>query len=252
MPHRPFNAHSGRNVKAKLKPAKKSYSVYLAGELFDLKHLIGNAYLGESIYEKSHGKFLCHLPQDFELRGLNPQVIRDQDIEALYSADLAIFNFDGSELDSGTVIEFMLAKFADIPAVLLRTDLRAAGDQGSARRDPWNLMASFYPRTEVVRMDSLIDYRVLQQKRHRGPVDDVTRLAAQHSSATAGAIIDRVATKVVEALNKLLVTPPVMTPTMRESVYEWLAVMPGLRGKKKELKAKLAKLLEQKTKRGLI
>lgn len=244
--------HPAPIVKAKLKPAKKSYSVYLAGELFDLKHLIGNAYLGESIYEKSHGKFLCHLPQDFELRGLNPQVIRDQDIEALYAADLAIFNFDGTELDSGTVIEFMLAKFADIPAVLLRTDLRAAGDQGTARRDPWNLMASFYPRTEVVRMDSLIDYRVLQQKRHPKTVDDITRLAAQHSSAAAGMISDRVATKVVQALNSLLKTPPVMTAAMRESVYDWLAVMPGLQGKKKELKAKLAALLEQKINRGLL
>ena len=29
----------------------------------------GNAYLAEAIYEKSHGKILCHLPQDFELRG---------------------------------------------------------------------------------------------------------------------------------------------------------------------------------------
>jgi hypothetical protein len=57
---------------------------------------------------------------------------------------------------------------------------------------------------------------------------------------------------VVQALNKLLVTPPVMTPTMRESVYEWLAVMPGFRGKKKELKVKLAALLEHKTNRGLL
>ncbi len=252
LPTHGRHPHSAPIVKTKLKPAKTSYSVYLAGELFDLKHLIGNAYLAESIYEKSHGKFLCHLPQDFELRGLNPQVIRDQDIEALYTADLAIFNFDGTELDSGTVIEFMLAKFADIPAVLLRTDLRAAGDQGSARRDPWNLMASFFPRTEVVRLNSLIDYRVLQQKRHRKPVEDITRLAAQHASATAGMISDRVATRVVQALNKLVLTPPVMTPNLREAVYEWLAVMPGLRGKKKELKAKLADLLQQKTARGLL
>jgi nucleoside 2-deoxyribosyltransferase len=239
-------------VKAKLKPAKVSYSVYLAGELFDLKHLVGNAYLAESIYEKSHGKFLCQLPQDFEPRGLNPHVIRDQDIKALYSADLAIFNFDGTELDSGTVIEFMLAKFADIPAVLLRTDLRAAGDQGTARRDPWNLMASFFPRTEVVRLNSLIDYRVLQQKRHRQPIGDITRLAAQHASATAGIISDRVATKVVQALNKLLTTPPVMTPNLRENVYEWLAVMPGLKGKSKDLKQRLAALLAQKTARNLL
>ncbi len=141
-------------------PSPANYSVYFGGELFDLKHLAGNALLAESIYTQSRGKYRCHLPQDFELRGLDPQVIRDQDIIALLDSDLAIFNFDGTELDSGTVIEFMIAKFADIPAVLLRTDLRAAGDQGDATKDPWNLMASFYPRTEVVRAASLIDYRV--------------------------------------------------------------------------------------------
>lgn len=239
-------------MKAKLKPAAKSYSVYFGGELFDLKHLVGNAYLAESIYEKSHGKYLCHLPQDFELRGLNPHVIRDQDILALFEADLALFNFDGTELDSGTVVEFMLAKFADIPTVILRTDLRAAGDQGSARHDPWNLMASFYPRTEVVRAASLIDYRVLQQTRLRKAPDDITRLAGQHASATASIICDRLATQVVRALNKVLKTPPVLTPELRPDVYTWLALMPGLKGKKKELRGHLAKLLERKVLRGLL
>lgn len=239
-------------MKAKLKAAAKSYSVYFGGELFDLKHLVGNAYLAESIYEKSHGKYLCHLPQDFELRGLNPHVIRDQDILALFEADLALFNFDGTELDSGTVVEFMLAKFADIPTVILRTDLRAAGDQGSARHDPWNLMASFYPRTEIVRTASLIDYRVLQQTRLRKAPDDITRLAGQHASATASIICDRLATQVVRALNKVLKTPPVLTPELRPDVYTWLALMPGLKGKKKELRGHLAKLLERKVLRGLL
>ncbi len=239
-------------MKSKLKPAAKSYSVYFAGELFDIKHLVGNAYLAEAIYEKSHGKYLCHLPQDFELRGLNPHVIRDQDILALFEADLAIFNFDGTELDSGTVVEFMLAKFADIPTVILRTDLRAAGDQGSARHDPWNLMASFYPRTEVVRAASLIDYRVLQKSRLRKAPDDITRLAGQHASATASIICDRVATQVVRALNKVLKTPPVMPAKSRPDVYAWLALMPGLKGKKKELHGHLAKLLERKVLRGLL
>ena len=239
-------------MKAKLKPRKKNYSVYFAGELFDIKHLVGNAYMAEAIYEKSHGKFLCHLPQDFELRGLNPHVIRDQDIQALFAADLAVFNFDGTELDSGTVIEFMLAKFADIPCVLLRTDLRAAGDQGTARRDPWNLMASFYPRTEVVRAASLIDYRVLQKQRHPNPIDDVPRLAGQHASATASVICDRLATEVVHALNRLLQVPPVMTPELREGVYDWLASMPGMRGKKKDLRLQLAAALDQKVKKKLL
>ncbi|MCF3651022.1 nucleoside 2-deoxyribosyltransferase [Synoicihabitans lomoniglobus] len=239
-------------MKAKLKPAAKSYSVYFGGELFDLKHLIGNAYMAEAIYEKSHGKFLCHLPQDFELRGLNPHVIRDQDIMALFEADLAIFNFDGTELDSGTVVEFMMAKFADIPTVILRTDLRAAGDQGSVRHDPWNLMASFYPRTEVVRAASLIDYRKLQQSRLRKAPDDITRLAGQHASATASIICDRLATEVVRALNRVIKLPPAMPKELRPDVYSWLALMPGLKGKKKELRAELAKILERKTLRNLI
>jgi hypothetical protein len=40
------------------------------------------------------------------------------------------------------VVEFMLAKFADIPSVLLRTDIRAGGDY---RDEPWNLMTSYFP-----------------------------------------------------------------------------------------------------------
>ncbi|HEY0945130.1 MAG TPA: nucleoside 2-deoxyribosyltransferase, partial [Opitutaceae bacterium] len=170
---------------------KQSYTVYFASELFSLKHLVGNAYLAEAIYEKSHGRFCCRLPQDFELRGRHPHVIRDQDIRALLACDLALFNFDGTELDSGTVVEFMLAKFADIPSVILRTDLRSAGDQASRRRDPWNLMASFYPRTVSLRAESLIDYRILLQRRTRGrtrPADDATHLAGQHPSATAAII----------------------------------------------------------------
>ena len=85
-----------------MKKKKQSYSVYFASELFSLKHLLGNAYLAEAIYEKSHGRYRCRLPQDFELRGLHPQTIRDQDIRALLECDVAIFNFDGTELDSGS------------------------------------------------------------------------------------------------------------------------------------------------------
>src|SRR5690606_18601323 len=127
---------------------------------------------------KSHGRYRCRLPQDFELRGLHPQTIRDQDIRALIECDLALFNFDGTELDSGTVVEFMFAKFADIPSVILRSDLRGGGDQG--RGDPWNLMVSFYPRTVTVLTPSLIDYRAHQKRRRSHLADDVVRLAGQH------------------------------------------------------------------------
>ena len=115
-----------------MKKKKQSLTVYFASELFSLKHLIGNAYLAEAIYEKSHGRYLCVLPQNLEQRGNTAKSIRDQDILTLLGCDLGLFNYDGTELDSGTVVEFMFAKFADIPSVILRSDFRQGGDQRGA------------------------------------------------------------------------------------------------------------------------
>jgi nucleoside 2-deoxyribosyltransferase len=228
---------------------KKKYSstVYLAGELFDLKHLIGNAYLAESIYDRSHGRYLCRLPQDFEPRGRGPLAVRDQDIRALVSCDLALFNFDGTDLDSGTVVEFMIAKFADIPSVILRSDVRAGGD-GS---DPWNLMASNYPRTVTVRFPSLASYRSIRG-RGRAPQDDVVRLAGQHASADAQLMCERVADACVRAFDKVSKMEPVMEKYTREEVYHWLAKMPGLRGKEKRLRKEFEHYLERKVERDLL
>jgi nucleoside 2-deoxyribosyltransferase len=230
-----------------MKKKKRSYTVYFASELFSLKHLIGNAYLAEAIYEKSHGKYLCLLPQDFEPRGTTAQAVRDQDIRALVACDLALFNFDGAELDSGTVIEFMFAKFADIPAVILRSDLRQGGDS----TDPWNLMASFYPRTVNVRIDSLGTYKTTMRRRGRKP-DEVIRLAAQHSSADAQLMCEQIAAACVRALDRALAMEPVMPKHLREEVYHWLALMPGLRGKEKALRKEFENCLEAKVERDLL
>lgn len=226
--------------------AKQSYTVYFGSELFSLKHLIGNAYLAEAIYEKSHGKYLCMLPQDFEPRGKTPRTVRDQDIRALLNCDLGLFNYDGTELDSGTVIEFMLAKFADIPSVILRSDIRDAGD-GS---DPWNLMSSFFPRTVNVIANSLGDYKTIMKRRRR--LNEVIRLAGQHSSADAQRTCERVAALCVQAFDRALRLPPVMPKHLREEVYNWLALMPGLRGKEKTLRKEFERILETKVKKGLL
>ena len=71
---------------------------------------------------------------------------------------MALFNFDGSDLDSGTVVEFVYAKLLDIPAVILRTDFRGGGDQDTDG-DAWNLMASFYPRTRNVTLNAMAWYQ---------------------------------------------------------------------------------------------
>ncbi len=225
-----------------MKKLKRSLTVYFAGELFSLKHLIGNAYLAEAIYEKSHGRYLCDLPQEFEARGASPRTIRDRHIRALYASDLILCNFDGTELDSGTLVEFLLAKFADIPAVILRSDGRAAGVHPQY---PWNLMAHFYPRTTTVLVSSLASYRSAL-KRRRQAIDPVALLAGQHATADAQRVCDDIAAACVRAFDRVSTMEPAMPKHLREEVYNWLALMPGLRGKEKALRKELEQCLERK------
>lgn len=130
-------------------------TVYLGGCLFDLRHLAGNAILAEQVEKCSNGLYQVYLPQDYEPEHLGAKAIRDSDFKALLKCDAAVFQFDGTELDSGTVAEFMAAKFSDIPAVLLRTDFRRGGDRNE---EPWNLMCSFYPRTVSLVVDAMRMY----------------------------------------------------------------------------------------------
>jgi nucleoside 2-deoxyribosyltransferase len=232
-----------------MKKKKRSFTIYLGGELFSLKHLIGNAWLAEAIYEKSHGRFRCVLPQDFsELGGRSARAIRDYNLRMLVSCDLALFNFDGTDLDSGTVVEFMMAKFADIPAVLLRSDIRGTGER---RSQPWNLMAGSFPRTASVIEPGLSSYRASLHGRHRG-LDDASRLAGQHSSAAAQIVCERIAAQCVRAFERLLTSEPVMPKHLREEAYQWLALLPGLHGKQKELWREFEHHLERKVERDLL
>jgi nucleoside 2-deoxyribosyltransferase len=230
-----------------MKKKPRSLTVFFAGEIFDLKHLIGNAYLAEAIYEKSHGRYLCALPQDFDPRGTTPRTIRDLHIRSLVECDLALFNFDGTDLDSGTLAEFMIAKFADIPSVILRSDRRGSGGRASQ----WNPMANYYPRTAVLSLDGLGTYKAVLKKRRRR-LDEVTRLAGQHSSADAQTMCDEIAGAVVRALDRVREIEPVMPRHLREEVYNWLPRMPGLRGKEKALRREFEHHLERKVQRDLL
>jgi|CZKI01.1.fsa_nt_gi nucleoside 2-deoxyribosyltransferase len=230
-----------------MKKKQRSLNVFFGGELFSLKHIIGNAYLAEAVYEKSHGRYLCALPQDFDPRGTAARTIRDHNLRSLVGCDLALFNFDGPDLDSGTVAEFMLAKFADIPSVVLRSDRR-----GFAPRSPqWNPMVNFFPRTVVVSLDGLAAYKAILRRRQR-KLDEVIRLAGQHSSADAQRMCDEVAAAVVRALDRVRETEPVMPRHLREEVYNWIPMMPGLRGKEKALRREFEHHLERKVQRNLL
>jgi len=141
----------------------------------------------------------------------------------------------------------MIAKFADIPSVILRSDRRGAG----TRAGQWNPMASFYPRTAVLSLDGLGAYKAILRKRHR-KLDEVIRLAGQHSSADAQRMCDDVAAAVVRALDRVRELPPAMPRHLREEVYNWLPLMPGLRGKEKALRKEFESYLERKVQRDLL
>jgi len=190
-----------------------SLSVYFAGELFNAKHLSGNAGLAVAIQRRSSGQFVCLLPQTMESREEGAHFIRDEDLEHLICSDIAIFNFDGSEIDSGTVVEFMVAKFADIPALLLRTDFRRGGDQGN---DPWNLMLSFYPRTKICCVDSMALYKTgLSQ--------------GLDPSGAADWMLNQIAAQIVKELEELAQLKPILPSELTNSVHDWLVQFPGFR-----------------------
>ena len=138
---------------------KPRLKVYYAGALFNTKDLVGNRLIADAIETLSDNRMKYILPQDLEQSRARGVInIRNNDIFAVIECDLALFNFDGDDLDSGTVAEFMLAKALDIPCVVVRTDFRNAGDQTSGGH-PWNLMCSGYPRTKVILHHALALYQ---------------------------------------------------------------------------------------------
>jgi hypothetical protein len=192
-----------------------SYSIYFAGDLFDHKHLIGNALLAEAIEKYSDGRYVCVLPQDLEQATERAADIRNQDLKQVMACDLSLFNFDGTDLDSGTVVEFMVAKFLDIPSVILRTDFRSSGDQGKDG-DNWNLMCSFYPRTRQVQFNGMAWY---QEAREAG--GDLNEISNR--------LYKRTATAVIEQLDAVRTEPAVIDhdENQLKRIYAWAVRFPG-------------------------
>ena len=152
--------------------------IYFAGDLFDHKDLTGNLMLAAAVEEVSNGRYIVVLPQDHEANNFrNVTEIRDRDFEMLFSCDAVVANFDGNELDSGTVVEFCFAKMLDLPAVLLRTDFRKGGDNGA---DPWNLMCSGYPRSSVLLISAMEQYHRLKQTSALATVQAMCRDTAKN------------------------------------------------------------------------
>jgi nucleoside 2-deoxyribosyltransferase len=213
------------------------FTIYFAGELFSLKHLLGNAVLAEQIHVESSNRYKCIVPQDLEQRETTPLSIRDNDLLHVVSCDVGLFHFDGPELDSGTVVEFILSKMLDIPSVIIRTDFRLGGD---SRLDPWNLMCSGYPRTKVLLLDAMASYQKAARDGGLSPSE------AAHTATRA------FARDVVSALDEVRAIKPVLSPDMRSHIYEWMRHLPGESFAQLLSKDALHKIIESKTERGLL
>ena len=188
-------------------------SVYFAGDLFNHKDLIGNLLLAEAIERESSGRYVCALPQHLEQSTSRSIDIRNNDLSKIVSADLILVNFDGTELDSGTVIEFLFAKALDVPAVILRSDFRSAGDQ--ERGDPWNLMCSGYPRTGKLALNAMAWYQ-----------------EAWGEGGGTEAVLERFYFKLSKAIitefDKVYNEPSLIdSQQMLRNVYEWGLRFPG-------------------------
>lgn len=215
-----------------------SLNIYFAGDLFDHKHLIGNALLASYIERLSASSYHCSLPQDQEHASNRRVTIRNQDLKAIIESDVGLFNFDGADLDSGTVVEFMVAKQLDIPVVILRTDIRHAGDQ-DIEGDSWNLMCSNYPRTETISINGMELYQQASGHDIHEKIDSI------YSSLSLS---------VIQALDKVRGAPPLCdSEVLTKNLYQWCTRYCG--GGMEELlddTSWLEGVLDRKRSRGLI
>jgi hypothetical protein len=208
--------------------------VYFGGGLFDAGHLAGNLLFASAMEKVSEGRFKCVLPQDCETPSNRSADIRNTDILTLISCDAALFCFDGAELDSGTVAEYMLAKFLDIPSLIVRTDFRSAGDQDNGG-DPWNLMCSSYPRTAVLRLNGMALYK--------------------EAAGDLGALFSKAAAEAVKKLDDATKMKPVFGPGLPQprEIYKWaLRAAGGGLEKKASDESFIDKLIQNKSMKGLL
>ncbi len=191
------------------------FTIYFGGSLFNHKDLSGNALLAEYIEKCSGNKYRCCLPQNVEQHQTTALAIRNKDIAKLIESDLGLFNFDGTELDAGVVVEFMLAKFLDIPAVILRSDFRTGGEREIGGED-WNFMCSFYPRTRVLKVNSMQLYQEAMEKGQRlNEVFDI--------------YYTTIARMVIEGLDSVKTEQPLLKGDQKklEMLYQWALAFPG-------------------------
>lgn len=220
--HSEFHVETGKS--------DQTYLIYTAGGIFTQHDLATNVFIKDAVWKKSKGKFELILPQSKELRNVDRSdlaaYIRNVDLLQVVKTDMFLARFDGLELDAGTVLEFMLAKFLGKATVILRCDSRRLG--GDNLDEPYNLMVKNWPRTVEVHIDSLINYvgAFAQESERLGNGETFqTTMRAELNTVQKG--IDEIASKITEGLEAALKLKSPYPDEYKEIVYQASRYSPG-------------------------
>ena len=211
------------NSKPRLVNPDGTYTIYLAGGLFTQDELATNVLLKEAVWRLSHGKFQLFLPQSREVQQLKRHDIqahiRNTDILEVVKADILLGRFDGPELDSGTVIEYAMAKFLGKPTVILRSDFRHIvfiGEDG-----PYNTMVKNWPRTVEIHLHSFkIWGDLLAQELQSLDISDTMQGIMRAELNTLQKSVDEVAKQVIAGFEAVIALKSPYPPQYQEVVYQ--------------------------------
>jgi nucleoside 2-deoxyribosyltransferase len=210
--------------------AEGPYIVYSAGGLFTQDELAANILLKEAVWKLSGGKFQLFLPQSRELQELDrldvEAHIRNTDLLEVVKADMLLARFDGPELDSGTVVEFVVAKCLGKPAVILRSDFRRVSFANIC--EPYNLMAKNWPRTVEVQFNSYEIWSEIFTQEYQGQGEsDSLQGMMKAELGTMQTSFDEVARRVIAALEAVMEMQSPYPPEYQELVYQAFRHSPG-------------------------
>ena len=206
------------------------FTIYSAGGLFTQDELSTNVLIKEAVWRLSSGKFQIFLPQSREIQELDqPNIeafIRNTDLLEVVKADIILARFDGLELDSGTVVEYMMAKFLGKPAVILRSDFRSVSFLPSA--EPYNSMVKNWPRSVDIHLNSFKIWAEMFAEERQKPFDGKSLLKLMEAElGTMQKSIDEVAKQVIKALEVVIKMESPYPPEYREVVYQASMFNPG-------------------------
>lgn len=206
------------------------YRIYSAGGLFTQDELATNILVKEAVWRISNGKFQLFLPQSRELQELDRSdvetYIRNTDLLEVLKADIILVRFEGLELDSGTVMEFAVAKCLGKPTVILRSDFRRVSYADLC--EPYNLMVKNWPRTIEVHLNSFGIWADIFSEERQGLADgDTLQGMMKAELGTVQKSVDKIAGQVILGLEAVIEMKSPYPQEYQEGMYQAMRLSPG-------------------------